>query len=244
MNIDVTGYRYSDIVIYVAGILAGFGERVVVSDYSRDEVLFNYLPEVRGLEAGNEIELKGVTYTRRNNCEPESGDIFHFRIWDIAGWMSGLGNQRYGTWVCENDLDNLREWPRREFGDMSLYVTEEDPVLEKKIDECMRLASLDEAGYSQRDLSIVVLRDCINNFKYSMLSLVSGGSRNKYLRLPYSEKDRKAELYLCSREDALTKPVSEKMAALLEQLVIKIRPGTAAGEFERAYRTVMRGGAR
>ncbi len=218
-TINVNGFRYHDIVLYLAGLLTALGEKVFVRDLSEDMSIYRYLPEVRGIEAGAVIELKGVSFAQGFMPVPEEC-TFCFNLWDPV-----------------RSLSYVRE---DQEGDFRLFITDEEPMHEKDMDYSMRFSTL---GTAEND-SFFVIRDYVGIVMQNLIRMFSGSGKNKVFRLPYSEKDRKAELYLTVRDDISVRTVSDKMSCLLEELIARIRPGTGCGEFERAYKAAMRGGSR
>ena len=69
--IDVSGYRYCDIVLYLAGLLNAMGEKVFVRDLSEDTTLYKYLPRVERLGNDDIMELKGVLFAQGYKVIPE-----------------------------------------------------------------------------------------------------------------------------------------------------------------------------
>ena len=218
-TINVNGFRYHDIVLYLAGLLTALGEKVFVRDLSEDMSIYRYLPEVRGIEEGAMIELKGVSFAQGIMPTPEEC-TYCFNLWDPVRSLSYVREDREG--------------------DFRLFITDEEPMHEKDMDYSMRFSAL---GTSEND-SFFVIRDYVGIVMQNLIRMFSGSGKNKVFRLPYSEKDRKAELYLTVRDDISVRTVSDKMSCLLEELIARIRPGTGCGEFERAYKAAMRGGGR
>ena len=218
--IDVNGYRYCDIVLYLAGLLSALGEKVFVRDMSDDYIMYKYLPEVKGVGCDEILELKGISFAQGHAAIPEDC-TYCFNLWEPQGGIE---------YVREDD-----------YGDYRLFVTDEEPTHEKDMDYSIRFTARSAGDYVGHD-SVFVIRDYMGMTMHRLADMFTNSGRSRVFRLPYSEKDRKAELYLTIREDTTFKNVSDKMSSLLEELILRFRPETASGEFERAYRVVMRGG--
>lgn len=220
--IDVNGYRYHDIVLYLSSLLTALGEKVFVRDMTDDMSIYRYLPEVKGIGDGEPLELKGVEFAQGNIAVPEE-TTFCFNLWEPA-----------------KSLCFVRE---ESASDFKLFITDEEPMHEKDMDCSMRFSALGTGGYTEND-SFFVIRDYVGMVMHDLIGMFSGSGKARVFRLPYSEKDRKAELYLTVRDDISFRNISDKMSCLLEELIARLRPGTGCGEFERAFKTVMRGGCR
>ena len=86
--IDVNGYRYHDIVLYLASLLTALGEKVFVRDLTEDMSIYRYLPEVKGIEDGEQLELKGVGFAQGHIPVPEEC-TYCFNLWDPAKSLKG-----------------------------------------------------------------------------------------------------------------------------------------------------------
>ena len=220
--IDVNGYRYHDIVLYLSSLLTALGEKVLVRDMTDDMSIYRYLPEVKGIEEGGQLELKGVEFAQGHIPVPEEC-TYCFNLWEPAKSLSFVREES----AC----------------DFKLFITDEEPMHEKDMDYSMRFSALGTGGYTESD-SYFVIRDFVGMVMQNLIGMFSGSGKGRVFRLPYSEKDRKAELYLTVRDDISYRNISDKMSCLLEELIARIRPGTGCGEFERAFKTVMKGGYR
>ncbi|MCR5429436.1 MAG: hypothetical protein K6F16_10620 [Lachnospiraceae bacterium] len=220
--IDVNGFRYHDIVLYLASLLAALGENVFVRDMTEDLSMSRYLPEIDGVGEGAMLEFKGVGFAQGQMPVPEDC-TFCFNLWEPARSLSV---------VREDNVSDFR-----------LFITDEEPMHEKDMDYSLRFSALGTCGYDESD-AFLVIRDYVGMVMQSLIGMFAGNAKNRVFRLPYSEKDRKAELYLTARNDNTFRNISDRMSCLLEELVARLRPGTACGEFERAYRTALRGGSR
>ena len=70
--IDVNGFRYHDIVLYLASLLAALGENVFVRDMTEDLSMSRYLPEIDGVGEGAMLEFKGVGFAQGQMPVPEA----------------------------------------------------------------------------------------------------------------------------------------------------------------------------
>ncbi len=222
--IDVNGFRYCDIVLYLANLLTALGEKVFVRDLSEDGVMYKYLPKVERVSSDDILELKGVSFVQGYKLAPEDC-TFCFNLWEPQMNMST-------GYVHETD-----------HSDYKLFVTDEEPAHQNDMDYSVRFTARSTGDYVGHD-SVFVLRDYMGMTMKNLVESFKNSGHNRILRLPYSAKDRKAELYLTVRDDISFLTVSEKMACLLEELILKFRPQTTGRDFERAYREVMRGGTR
>ncbi len=218
--IDVSGRRFCDIVLYLAGLLNALGEKVFVRDLSGDNVLYKYLPKVSGLGNDDVMELKGVLFVKGYSVIPEEC-TFCFDLQEP---------QMDPELVRDNDP-----------GIIKLLESGEEP--EEDTDISIMFTVRDGGEYVGHE-AVTVLRDPVGAGTKRFGSVFRGGLKNKILRLPYSLKDWKAELYLTVRDDSNFMSVSEKMGRILEELVLRFRPQTTGRQFEKAYSEVMKGGAR
>ena len=202
--------------------ITALGENVFVRDMTDDLSMYRYLPEVDGVGEGAMLESNGIMFAQGQMPVPETC-TFCFNLWEPAKSLSV---------VREENASDFR-----------LFITDEEPAHEKDMDYSMRFSALGTGGYDESD-AFLVIRDYVGMVMQNLIGMFAGNAKNRVFRLPYSEKDRKAELYLTARNDNTFRNISDRMSCLLEELVARLRPGTACGEFERAYRTALRGGGR
>ena len=218
--IDVSGYRYCDIVLYLAGLLNAMGEKVFVRDLSEDMTLYKYLPKVERLGNDDIMELKGVLFAQGYKVIPEE-----------CTYCFDLQEHSSDTVFVKEDNS----------GDYRLFEDGEES--EDDVDHSILFSVRNAGDYVGYD-AVTVLRDSVGIEMKKFGNMFRGSSQNKVLRLPYSLKDWEAELYLTVRDDVNFLSVSEKMGRILEELVLRFRPETTGRQFEKAYREVMKGGAR
>lgn len=220
-RVDVVGYRYQDIVLYAAQILAAMGEKVFIRDMTTDWELLYYVPLVQGIGATEVLELRGVNFGFGKQKKVGETDYL-FTLWEPEQCINSI--------PFSTDDEG-----------MLLAVTDEEPTHEAMMEEVFELQGF-PAGYTKRSALIFKDYSGINkDLCFETRESLKGGL---FAKLPYNKRDREAEVFLWVREDPVFKPITERMASLLEDIVCRIRPNTQVAEFERAFRNAMKGGAR
>lgn len=215
---DVVGYRYHDIVLYAAQILCALGEKVYIKDMSTEWELHFYVPGIAGFNINEPIEYKGVSFGFGRQKIPADTDYL-FNLWEPEQCASNI----------PFTIDE---------GGHLLVVTDEEPVHEDNIERAFEYQS----GLSDyADRTMIIFRDYsgVNDSFCENTRAVFENS--KLVKLAFNKKDREAEVFLWIREDPVFKPITERMASLVEHFVCRLRPSTTTSEFERAYRIALKG---
>lgn len=230
-KINVIGYACYDIVLYLAAILKELGESVTIADETEGSKLFDYLPNVQGMNGLGVTEFRGVRYVRSRMTISENE----------TDYCIILRNSDQCIFEGECNLAVLRQ----ESGYEWLYVTDED-IRHVTATECVFEGVRyfeKENGFSGAHVPIRLIRGYTGVMHELYDGMLKEGKTGLFT-IPYIEKDRKAELYLSVRDDISFKPISERLSSIIEKMVYLLRPGTKVAEFERAYTLMMKGGTR
>lgn len=228
--INVVGHESLDIVLYLAAILNGLGEKVAVTDRTDRHEMSDYLPHVQGLQNADAIELRGVSYARKYECIPPDS-TYCFNVFSARELVTE-GREVH----IEEECGNASEW---------IFITDEfarhardtQAVYEYVREREQENKRAGTRGYLR------VIRGCTGVTLDSYEGLLDGCSANLF-RVPYIERDCKAKLHLSVREDSSFRPLSERLSSVLEKMTYVLRPGTKVAEFERAFTSMLKGGRR
>lgn len=228
-RINVVGYRFYDIVLYLAAILRYLGASVIVIDETLDFRLYDYLPIVDGMDNSGVTELRGVRYTQsRLNVAEESADYcFVIRNAD----QIASEDEKAELFVRDQET----EW---------LFITDEDASHVRNTEVVYDAVRNSEKrpGMADMHVPVRIIRGNTGMTKSLCRGMTERDKTGLFI-LPYIERDRKAELYLSIREDVSFRPISERLSSVVEKIIYIIRPGTKVVEFERAFAAMMKGGA-
>lgn len=215
MNINVTGNRYCDLVLYLSRILLFLGKSVLIHDLTGTCRMKAFIPILPDFDADTEIyEYRGIGYTAAVRID-EAGYDYIFRLLDPV----------------------LQPDELYESADLNLAVVDEDP--------CHAAVFERSCGYflsGDSDKNILVLRDYTGLIKDQFAEASEKVTAKRIYRIPYSKADRKAELIAAYREDIGFRHISGKFGVLLEDMVSLFADGTDSKSIDRAYSLAEKGG--
>lgn len=224
-QINVVGYECCDIVLYLAEILKELGETVAVVDLTERTVLYNYLPDVCGMDGADVTELRGVLYANRIHGVPETD--CRIVVYEAGEVCQRLKNGGFDDIVSAK----VHEW---------IFVTDE--MAHNARDTESVYERVKSEGAAGREY-IRIIRGRTELTREAYAGMLDGGGSYLF-RIPDTKRDRKAGLHLSIRDDVSYRPLSERMSGMLEKIIYRLRPGTGVAEFERAYTALMKGGTR
>lgn len=214
-KIKVVGYRYHDIIIYVAQVLAALGDKVYIKDLSSKWDMYHYIPKVSGIQPGYPLEIRGVTYGFGRQKAPEDTDYLII----LCDPEQCLDEMRDDSW----DVDYL------------VISTDEDPVHECAVERVFGYSSFDESFVGN---TTIIFRDYSNINPSFCENTRDSFKQAHFFEMPFNKKDREAEVFLWVRDDPVFRSLSERMSSIVEKVVCRFRPQTSVDEFEQAYKVV------